>query len=158
MRYRAGLELVLRQIDAEVRAGEKVGICGRTGSGKSSMMLSVLRMVRGPSLSVIRHWMVTRARVPLLPGLHRQVEGAAGCIEIDGIDIATVPLQTLRSRISIIPQVCVRLRCLPGVRRARLTGSRAAIGLLANAAAAWLGSCALQWHREIQRGKCSVLC
>ena len=61
MRYRAGLELVLRQIDAEVHAGEKVGICGRTGSGKSSMMLSVLTMVRGPSLPVIRHTRITWA-------------------------------------------------------------------------------------------------
>ena len=48
------------------------------------------------------------------PG-YRQVEGAAGCIEIDGIDIATVPLQTLRSRISIIPQVrCARYYYPPG--------------------------------------------
>ena len=38
MRYREGLELVLKEVDVEIRGGEKVGICGRTGSGKSSMM------------------------------------------------------------------------------------------------------------------------
>lgn len=76
MRYRAGLELVLRSIDCEIRAGEKVGICGRTGSGKSSLMLATLRMI----------------------------DAASGRIEIDGVDIATVPLKVLRSRLSIIPQ------------------------------------------------------
>lgn len=34
MRYRAGLDLVLKEVDCVINAGEKVGICGRTGSGK----------------------------------------------------------------------------------------------------------------------------
>lgn len=54
----------------------KVGICGRTGSGKSSLVMSILNMV------------------PIRDGT----------IMIDGIDINNVPLQSLRSRISVIPQ------------------------------------------------------
>lgn len=38
MRYRPELPLVLKSIDANIRAGEKIGICGRTGSGKSSLV------------------------------------------------------------------------------------------------------------------------
>ncbi|RHY61909.1 hypothetical protein DYB38_006688 [Aphanomyces astaci] len=76
MRYRAGLELSLKHVSLSVRAGEKVGICGRTGGGKSS----------------------------LLAALFRTVEAASGRIMIDGVDIATVDLATLRSRLTIIPQ------------------------------------------------------
>ncbi|ETV69148.1 hypothetical protein H257_15104 [Aphanomyces astaci] len=76
MRYRAGLELSLKHVSLSVRGGEKVGICGRTGGGKSS----------------------------LLAALFRTVEAASGRIMIDGVDIATVDLATLRSRLTIIPQ------------------------------------------------------
>ncbi|XP_052133282.1 multidrug resistance-associated protein 1-like [Frankliniella occidentalis] len=76
IRYREGLDLVLRGIDVRVEAGEKVGIVGRTGAGKSSLTL----------------------------GLFRIVEAAAGQILVDGVDIAGVDLHTLRSRITIIPQ------------------------------------------------------
>ena len=55
---------------------EKIGIVGRTGSGKSTMMA----------------------------GLFRIEEPAGGTIFIDGIDITTIPVQTLRSRICILPQ------------------------------------------------------
>jgi len=76
MRYRPGLELVLRSVSVSIAPGQKVGICGRTGSGKSSFMLTLLRMV----------------------------ELDSGRIVIDGHDIASVPLATLRRRLSIIPQ------------------------------------------------------
>jgi ATP-binding cassette subfamily C (CFTR/MRP) protein 1 len=76
MRYRPGLDLVLKEVDCVVEAGEKVGICGRTGSGKSSLMLALFRMV----------------------------EPASGSIVIDGVDISTISLKALRSQISIIPQ------------------------------------------------------
>merc|ERR1712133_201825 len=43
-RYRPGLGLVLKEVSLEVRGGEKVGIVGRTGSGKSSLTLSLFRI------------------------------------------------------------------------------------------------------------------
>lgn len=76
MRYRPGLPLVLKDLTLTINAGEKVGIVGRTGSGKSSMLTALFRLV----------------------------EGSAGQILIDGADIAGVPLKTLRAVLSIIPQ------------------------------------------------------
>ncbi|XP_064101349.1 multidrug resistance-associated protein 1-like [Macrobrachium nipponense] len=75
-RYRPGLELVLKGITCEVKAGEKVGIVGRTGAGKSSLTL----------------------------GLFRIVEAAGGSIEIDRVNIAEIGLHELRGKLTIIPQ------------------------------------------------------
>ncbi|KAL1967659.1 hypothetical protein VTN77DRAFT_2916 [Rasamsonia byssochlamydoides] len=76
MRYRPQLPLVLDGFDLHVKPGERIGIVGRTGAGKSSITIALFRMV----------------------------ELTEGSIEIDGIDIRTVGLQNLRSRVSIIPQ------------------------------------------------------
>jgi len=76
VRYREGLDLVLQGISCEVKGGEKVGIVGRTGAGKSSLTL----------------------------GLFRILEAASGAIIIDGINISDLGLYTLRSRLTIIPQ------------------------------------------------------
>ncbi|CAN8003965.1 unnamed protein product [Ixodes hexagonus] len=75
-RYREGLDLVLRDIDLDVQPGEKIGIVGRTGAGKSTITLSLFRIV----------------------------EAAAGKIVVDDVDIAALGLHDLRSRITIIPQ------------------------------------------------------
>ena len=75
MAYRGG-PLVLKGVSFEFQGKEKVGIAGRTGSGKSSIM----------------------------NGLFRIENLSEGSIIIDGIDIAHVPLRILRSRIGIIPQ------------------------------------------------------
>ncbi|AEY98471.1 FAGL346Wp [Eremothecium gossypii FDAG1] len=74
--YRPGLPLALCGVSFHVRAGEKIGICGRTGAGKTS---------------------VTTA-------LYRLSELESGSIKIDGVDIATLGLHDLRSALSIIPQ------------------------------------------------------
>ena len=79
MRYRPSLPLVLKQVSFTVQPGEKVGVVGRTGSGKSSLMLCLFRLV----------------------------EPVGGSITVDGIDISTIGLEDLRSRLSIIPQVCI---------------------------------------------------
>ncbi|CAI5450082.1 unnamed protein product [Caenorhabditis angaria] len=75
-RYREGLDLVLHGISADVMAGEKIGIVGRTGAGKSSFALALFRMI----------------------------EAAEGRIIIDGIDVSEIGLHDLRSNITIIPQ------------------------------------------------------
>uniref|UniRef100_A0A182WGR0 ABC-type glutathione-S-conjugate transporter n=1 Tax=Anopheles minimus TaxID=112268 RepID=A0A182WGR0_9DIPT len=76
VRYREGLELVLRGISFTVNGGEKVGIVGRTGAGKSSLTLALFRII----------------------------ESAGGSIVIDGQDISQLGLHSLRSRLTIIPQ------------------------------------------------------
>jgi len=75
-RYRPELELVLKKIDISINAGEKIGCVGRTGSGKSSLLLALFRIL----------------------------EAAEGKIFIDGVDISTIGLHDLRSAISIVPQ------------------------------------------------------
>ncbi|KAI8877119.1 multi drug resistance-associated protein MRP [Backusella circina FSU 941] len=76
LRYREGLDLVLRDISFQIQPREKVGIVGRTGAGKSSLSL----------------------------GLFRIIESASGRITIDGVDISGIRLFDLRSRLTIIPQ------------------------------------------------------
>uniref|UniRef100_A0A667ZFT6 ATP-binding cassette, sub-family C (CFTR/MRP), member 9 n=1 Tax=Myripristis murdjan TaxID=586833 RepID=A0A667ZFT6_9TELE len=76
VRYDPMLKPVLKHVNAYIDPGQKVGICGRTGSGKSSLSLAFFNMV----------------------------DMFEGRIIIDGIDICKLPLQTLRSRLSIILQ------------------------------------------------------
>uniref|UniRef100_A0A3Q3W9M0 Uncharacterized protein n=1 Tax=Mola mola TaxID=94237 RepID=A0A3Q3W9M0_MOLML len=76
VRYDPMLKPVLKHVNAYILPGQKVGICGRTGSGKSSLSLAFFNMV----------------------------DIFEGKIVIDGIDICKLPLQTLRSRLSIILQ------------------------------------------------------
>jgi ATP-binding cassette subfamily C (CFTR/MRP) protein 1 len=44
-RYREGLDLVLKDINMEVKSEENIGICGRTGAGKSSLTLALFRII-----------------------------------------------------------------------------------------------------------------
>ncbi|XP_038076866.1 ATP-binding cassette sub-family C member 9-like [Patiria miniata] len=76
VRYAEGLDAVIRNVSVFLKSGEKVGICGRTGSGKSSLTLALLRVI----------------------------DIFEGRIFIDGVNIMSVPLMELRSSISIIPQ------------------------------------------------------
>ncbi|KAH8700278.1 putative ABC multidrug transporter [Talaromyces proteolyticus] len=76
MRYRAGLPLVLRGLDMDISGGERIGIVGRTGAGKSSIMSALFRIT----------------------------ELSEGSITIDGLDISKIGLHDLRSRLAIIPQ------------------------------------------------------
>ena len=75
-RYRTDLGPVLKNVTFNVRAGEKVGIVGRTGAGKSSLALA----------------------------LFRGLEADAGKILIDDVDIGLIGLQDLREAITIVPQ------------------------------------------------------
>ncbi|PPQ77123.1 hypothetical protein CVT25_010817 [Psilocybe cyanescens] len=75
MKYRLGLPNVLHGISMSIRGGEKIGIVGRTGAGKSSITLALLRIVE-----------------------------YVGKITIDGVDISKIGLKDLRTKIAIIPQ------------------------------------------------------
>jgi len=74
--YSADLPLVLTNVSFTIEAGQRLGIVGRTGSGKSSLTLSLLRLL----------------------------EARSGSIHIDDTDISTIKLKVLRSRIAFIPQ------------------------------------------------------
>jgi len=77
MRYNEVSPLVLKNVDIKVPPGTTLGVVGRTGSGKSSLLLTLFRLA--------------------------EVE-AGGGIKIDNIDIRSISLQILRSSLSIIPQ------------------------------------------------------
>ena len=77
MRYNPVSPLVLKNVSISVPRGSSLGVVGRTGSGKSSLLLTLFRLV--------------------------EIE-KGGSIEIDGVDIRSISLQTLRNSLSIIPQ------------------------------------------------------
>ena len=76
MKYRNDCDLALRDINIEIKPKEKIGIVGRTGSGKSSLTLSLFRII----------------------------EAFEGKIMIDDLNISDIPLKKLRRSLSIIPQ------------------------------------------------------
>ena len=76
LRYRPETERVLKGLSFGIKAGEKIGIVGRTGAGKSTICLALCRVV----------------------------EAESGSILIDGKKISDIELAALRSRITIIPQ------------------------------------------------------
>lgn len=76
LKYRPGLPEVLRGITCDIKGGEKIGVCGRTGAGKSSFVAALFRLA----------------------------DEQKGLISIDGEDISALGLKSLRSRLAIIPQ------------------------------------------------------
>ncbi|KAJ3163249.1 Canalicular multispecific organic anion transporter 2 [Geranomyces michiganensis] len=76
MRYRPGAPLVLKKLTLSIGGGEKIGVVGRTGAGKSSLAAALFRMA--------------------------DLDGGRICI--DGVEISDLPLATLRSRVTLIPQ------------------------------------------------------
>ncbi|KAJ3291731.1 hypothetical protein HDU79_002076 [Rhizoclosmatium sp. JEL0117] len=76
MRYQPNLPLVLKGVNVSIRGGEKIGVVGRTGSGKSSLMQALFRIV----------------------------DLADGQILIDGQDTSKLRLHDLRTALAIIPQ------------------------------------------------------
>jgi ABC-type multidrug transport system fused ATPase/permease subunit len=100
MAYRPGLPTTLRGVSFSVPSGSSVGIVGRTGAGKSSLIVSLFRLVRldQPEGSEV---IDTPERRETLAGVPPQNSGQ---ILIGGVDIATVGLHRLRRGLSIIPQ------------------------------------------------------
>ncbi|KAG0337645.1 hypothetical protein BG000_005188, partial [Podila horticola] len=76
MKYAADTPAVIKDISFKIKAGEKVGVVGRTGSGKSTFAISLFRFM----------------------------DPTSGSITIDGIDITKIGLQDLRTNLTIIPQ------------------------------------------------------
>uniref|UniRef100_A0A0N8CA55 ATP-binding cassette sub-family C member n=1 Tax=Daphnia magna TaxID=35525 RepID=A0A0N8CA55_9CRUS len=74
--YHCSLEPVLRDLSLTIGHGQKIGICGRTGSGKSTLVNAIFRLA----------------------------DTATGHIKLDGIDIATLEPHYLRSRLTAVPQ------------------------------------------------------
>jgi ATP-binding cassette subfamily C (CFTR/MRP) protein 1 len=75
-RYREGLDLVLKNINLDIKSHEKIGVVGRTGAGKSSLTLALFRII----------------------------EPDTGNISLDGLNTSTIGLLDLRRRLAIIPQ------------------------------------------------------
>jgi ATP-binding cassette subfamily C (CFTR/MRP) protein 1 len=76
MRYRPDMPIILNKLNVKFEGGQKVGVVGRTGAGKSSILVTLFRFV----------------------------ELESGSIKIDGLDISKIGLEDLRSKLSIIPQ------------------------------------------------------
>ncbi|KAK2738485.1 hypothetical protein FQN57_007000 [Myotisia sp. PD_48] len=74
--YESSLKPALKEINLVIKAGEKVSICGRTGSGKTSLVATLLRML--------------------------DIE--SGSISIDGQNISKIPRQEVRRRLNTLPQ------------------------------------------------------
>lgn len=75
-RYREGLDLVLKNINLDIKSHEKIGVVGRTGAGKSSLTLALFRLI----------------------------EPTTGHIGIDNVNTSSIGLLDLRRRLAIIPQ------------------------------------------------------
>lgn len=75
-RYRANLDLILKNVSFEIKGKEKIGVVGRTGAGKSSLTLALFRII----------------------------EAVEGSIFIDGVDISKLSVYDLRRHLLIIPQ------------------------------------------------------
>jgi len=75
LKYRPKTALVLEDLTFKISPGQKVGICGRTGAGKSTIALTLSRII----------------------------ELDKGTIEIDGVDISKLNLKELRAKITVIP-------------------------------------------------------
>ena len=76
MKYRSDLPCVIKGLDITINPGENIGIVGRTGAGKSTITLAILRII----------------------------EAYKGKILIDGVDISKMRLDQLRLKITIIMQ------------------------------------------------------
>ncbi|KAF5366990.1 hypothetical protein D9758_003942 [Tetrapyrgos nigripes] len=76
VKYAPELPSVLQDVSFTLKVGERIGLLGRTGSGKSTLAMSILRFV----------------------------DPFSGCIMVDSVDITSIGIHDLRSRLTFIPQ------------------------------------------------------
>ena len=86
MRYADGLPLALAGLELSVAGGEKLGVVGRTGAGKSTVLVALFRLV----------------------------EPCGGSVLVDGTDVGGVGLKALRSSLAMIPQEAVLIEGTAG--------------------------------------------
>lgn len=116
--YRPGMPPALRGLCAVMPAGARVGVVGRTGAGKTTLLQALLRLVE-PQRHPLPELHAKFAPDGAIAGADTQVFVApGGCgIAIDGVDLATVPLTTLRRALAVIPQEPV---CFSGTARSNV--------------------------------------
>lgn len=103
-RYREGMDLVLKSISFTVERGQKIGIVGRTGAGKSSLTLALFRMIEAANSEWAKAISTNSNQEPQDQNNHEEDQIDGGKIVIDNIDISTMGLADLRKNLSIIPQ------------------------------------------------------
>lgn len=106
--YSNDSENVLKGISLSIAAGQKVGICGRSGSGKSSLLLTLLRLL----------------------------DLNSGTITLDDVDLSRIPRQTIRERITALPQEAITV---PGSLRDNIDPLRSSTADLINASLSRVG-------------------
>ena len=114
LRYRGNLPRVLKKIDLDIPPGSKVGVVGRTGSGKVCLFMSNCSLIflhinltlclDYSTLYIFHLFPINDTQSTLVVALLRLVELDEGTIDIDGIDTSKLGLKKLRSGIAIIPQ------------------------------------------------------
>ncbi|KAF8942501.1 Multidrug resistance-associated protein 1, partial [Haplosporangium gracile] len=103
-RYREGMDLILRSISFTIEGGQKVGIVGRTGAGKSSLTLALFRMIEAANSEWAKATSSNSNQESQDQNNHEEDQMDGGKIVIDNIDISTLGLADLRKNLSIIPQ------------------------------------------------------
>ncbi|KAA6382082.1 MAG: putative ABC transporter C family protein [Streblomastix strix] len=126
-RYRPGLPFVLRNISLNISNGERIGVCGRTGAGKSSLCFPLFRLIElNPALmpasidvetgfpkedeedindnSIYQNSFEINSSNYSHIHKHRHKDLNKGRVLIDEVDISKVDLYRLRSCLALIPQ------------------------------------------------------
>ncbi|KAK2956617.1 Multidrug resistance-associated protein [Blattamonas nauphoetae] len=101
-RYRPGLPRVLRDVSFHISGGEKIGVCGRTGAGKSSLIFVLFRLSElDPSLMPFH--LDPATGMPIQPDPN-DPEANSGRVFVDGVDLSDVDINHVRQSFAIIPQ------------------------------------------------------